>query len=109
MFLLISYEVKTLSATVVHLVLAIRNSVDCKLYNLEVRKHVTWIGFVYFLSYIDKILRIVKNNLSLGRFIFRNIMWFTMLNISLDLKFCVSMEEAKKNMYAFSTTTYTGF
>lgn len=22
---------------------------------------------------------------------------------------CVSMEEAKKNMYAFSTTTYTGF
>jgi len=29
----------------------------------------------------------------------------------LDLMFCFigSMEEAKKNMYAFSTTTYTGF
>jgi len=29
----------------------------------------------------------------------------------LDLMFCCigSMEEAKKNMYAFSTTTYTGF
>lgn len=25
------------------------------------------------------------------------------------LGLCISMEEAKKNMYAFSTTTYTGF
>lgn len=27
----------------------------------------------------------------------------------MDCSYCCSMEEAKKNMYAFSTTTYTGF
>ena len=44
-------------------------------------------------------------------------MWFYVKNYVYLLKFLicwvislfVSMEEAKKNMYAFSTTTYTGF
>lgn len=37
-----------------------------------------------------------------------NRLWHILLFL-LQFSSCFSMEEAKKNMYAFSTTTYTGF